>query len=141
MCIGVLHHLRNQRKVLEKLLNATKKGGKLFVWVYGKYNHVILISIMDSIRRVTRILPMFVNKILAHCMSVPAFMLTRLLPGAYFKQLSGFGYFHFYSIILDQLLPSIATYYTEKKLKKLISNLSLKYEKDTNKVGWLIKND
>jgi SAM-dependent methyltransferase len=138
MCLGVLMALRNPREVLEKLLAATKKDGKLFVWVYGRSNHALRIEVMDNIRKVSSVLPMFINKPLAHCMSIPAYALTKVLPGAYFEQLSGFGYPHFYSIILDQMLANTIDYYTKEEMDELIKGLPLKYEKDTNRVGWLI---
>ena len=33
MCLGVLHHLKNQKIVLNKLVNALDKNGKLYVWI------------------------------------------------------------------------------------------------------------
>jgi SAM-dependent methyltransferase len=140
LCIGVLHHLENQRKVLEKLLSTKRKNGKLFVWIYGKYNHVGIINAMDTLRKMTSVFPMSLNRVLARFISIPSFFLVKIIPGKYFKQLSGFRYTQLNTIILDQMLPSVATYYTEPQVKKLIRGLKLKYKKDRNEVGWLIYN-
>jgi SAM-dependent methyltransferase len=36
--IGVIHHLKHPKLALEKMIQATKPGGKVMIWVYGKQN-------------------------------------------------------------------------------------------------------
>lgn len=140
LCIGVLHHLKNQREILIKLLNALQEDGKLFIWIYGKYNHIFIINCIDYLRFIASRLPMPITKLLADIITPFVYLLIKLLHGKYFKLLRKFSYGHIKTIVLDQILPTIAKYYTEEDVKELIDGLNLKYEKDRNEVGWVITN-
>ncbi len=141
MCLGVLHHLRNQKEVLHKLLNAVDDNGRIFIWIYGKHNHVFAITLIDLLRKITCRLPIFLNRIIAKIISIPSYyLILPFLKGKYYKQLSTFQYNHFEGIVLDQLLPAVSTYYTEKMVKDLIKGTNLQYKHDSNNVGWTLTN-
>lgn len=141
MCLGVLHHLEQQRKVLEKLVKTVNKNGKLFVWIYGNYGKTsLMLKLVFGSRAITSRLPFFVNKILAYPLSTTILLSSYIVPLPYLKQIRRFSYEHIYEIVLDQMFPKIAVYYTENMVKRLIDGLPLKYEKDGVNAGWIIKN-
>lgn len=52
-CIGVVHHLEDPKAALRNLLRATKKGGKVLLWLYGSEGNERLLKILLPLRRVT----------------------------------------------------------------------------------------
>jgi SAM-dependent methyltransferase len=54
-CSGVIHHTPSTKKSFKKLVPLVKKGGRLYVWVYGKRNFVVRMF-MDSGRQLKRVM-------------------------------------------------------------------------------------
>lgn len=126
--IGVIHHLAEPRKAVNELVKATKKGGKVIIWVYGYEGNELIVRYINPIRIITSRLPLKIVHILAYFMTIPIYSYTRLYnsKNLYFKQLSSFKFWHIKSIIFDQLIPRIANYWKREQAKELFENQGLK---------------
>ncbi|HVX75777.1 MAG TPA: class I SAM-dependent methyltransferase [Bradyrhizobium sp.] len=140
--IGVIHHLADPRKALERLVNAIVPGGTLIVWLYAREGNELFLSVIDPLRKlVTSRLPNFVTHWIAFC-------LTVLLKGylalphkrPYELLLRGHSFRQLEAIVLDQLIPSIAHYWTADEIRALISDLPLSNVTltHTNKMSWTL---
>ena len=49
--IGVVHHLADPRKAIAELAKATKKGGKVLIWVYGYEGNEWIVKFINPLRR------------------------------------------------------------------------------------------
>lgn len=127
-CIGVLHHLENPKKAIDNLIKATKKGGKVVCWVYGFHGNEWVVKCINPIRFFTSRIPPGITNIVAYLFSIPLFIFLKTFPQhkSYLMQLKNFHFWHIHSIVLDQLLPKIANYWTKKEVKKLFSNPNFK---------------
>jgi len=141
MCVGVLHHLTNRRKALENMWDAVLPGGSLRVWVYGDYSSGVLLMLLHLTRLLTSRMPFRLNKWLAHPLAAALRIMSYALPLPYLRQVRGFSYKHVYEIVLDQMIPKTAVYYSEKRLRNLLKGLPLSYAKDNNNAGWLISGE
>jgi 2-polyprenyl-3-methyl-5-hydroxy-6-metoxy-1,4-benzoquinol methylase len=55
LCLGVLHHTADMKKVMINLNNALKDNGEMFLWIYGKhgrYNHSLNIRLLRMLLEV-----------------------------------------------------------------------------------------
>jgi SAM-dependent methyltransferase len=52
-CSGVIHHTPNSRETFKRLVPLLKRGGRMYVWVYGRRNFVVR-AFMDSGRQLKR---------------------------------------------------------------------------------------
>jgi SAM-dependent methyltransferase len=155
-CIGVLHHLPRQEEGFTKLVEVTKKKGLVHSWVYGREGNYLL-KIMDPLRKyfISK-LPLPIVKLLSFSLMVfihpiiklvyrplNKFSITRkfasyLPQNSFFMYLSNFTFSVNYSILFDQLLAPIATYYTKEEFRKWFENAHLKNIKITwrNRNSW-----
>ena len=123
-CIGVIHHLENPQRAIEKLIEAVKSGGLLVIWVYGYEGNEWLVRFISPVRKyLTSHLPPAVLHVLAYILTLPFWLFLKVgeQKSPYLKQLSRFGFAHVHSIIFDQLLPSIARYYKKDEAYQLLS--------------------
>jgi 2-polyprenyl-3-methyl-5-hydroxy-6-metoxy-1,4-benzoquinol methylase len=52
LCLGVLHHTADMKKVLRNLNSALKDNGELFLWIYakhGRYNHSLNMRLLKML--------------------------------------------------------------------------------------------
>ena len=139
--IGVIHHLADPVNALQKMKLATKKGGKILIWVYGKENNEWIINVFDPIRKL--LFSRLPIKIVYHLSLYPTFLLWFFLRVGlgnieYFKLVRSFSFNHIRAIVFDQMLPRIANYWTESQVIELmekagISNIETKW---INEMSW-----
>ena len=126
-CIGVIHHLAQPPKAIEKLIDAAKPGGMVLIWVYGYEGNEWLIRFIGPLRKYfTSKLPPSLLHIFSYFFAAPLWLFVKL-PGEkspYLKQLSKFRFSHILSIVFDQLLPPIANYYKKDEARELLSSHS-----------------
>jgi hypothetical protein len=111
------------------MCEAVKPGGTVLIWVYGREGNEWLLWALDPLRRhVLSRLPMRLLNAMSY---VPAALLWALLrlgfaPGAYFKLLADMSFAHLRIIVLDQLLPRIANYWTHGEVLTLMTGAGLR---------------
>ena len=126
--IGVIHHLERPEEALRAMFKATKPGGALAVWVYGRENNGWLLWVLDPSRK---LLFSWMPIKLVHFLSIfPAALLWVLLRVGmnqleYFRLLRSFSFAHLRSIVFDQMLPRIANYWRKSEVEDLMRNAGL----------------
>ena len=139
--IGVIHHLENPKKAVKHLVDLTKKGGTVLLWVYGDANGSLTIKGIKIIRQITKHLPLPVVDIFAFLLTIPLYLFMKLIPQKhpYTKLLSSFRFWHMRSIIFDQLIPDIAHYWNKKEALDLFAGLPVSTKiYATNANSWTI---
>ena len=126
--IGVVHHLADPDAAVGRLTRATKPGGQVLVWLYGRENNGWIIYLFNPARRALfSRLPLR----LVHLLSWP---LTALLwgalrlglpPGAYYRLVRRFSFDHLRAIVFDHMIPRIALYYTRAEAEALLARAGL----------------
>jgi SAM-dependent methyltransferase len=122
--IGVIHHLEYPQRALARMVDATKPGGKVLIWVYGAENNEWIVRFLDPLRKAlfSRLPIGFVH----HFSLYPALLLwcgLRLGLGkiAYFDLLRSLPFRHLRSIVFDQMLPKIANYWDRATVEQLLA--------------------
>ncbi|MCD1266819.1 SAM-dependent methyltransferase [Shinella sumterensis] len=125
--IGVLHHIPDPASTVEKMHGALKPGGKAIVWLYGREGNFAYLAVVEPLRWVTRKLPVWMNSALAAIMYPPLaayIALCRFLPlpmRHYMRNvLKPIGGKAIRLVIVDQLNPRWAKYYTEVEARALL---------------------
>jgi SAM-dependent methyltransferase len=126
--IGVIHHLSDPDAAVARLVRATKPGGLVLVWLYGRENNGWIVRLFNPLRHVLfSRLPLK----LVHGLSWP---LTALLwgalrvglpPGAYYQLIRKFSFEHLRAIVFDHMIPRIALYYTKTEAEALLVRAGL----------------
>jgi 2-polyprenyl-3-methyl-5-hydroxy-6-metoxy-1,4-benzoquinol methylase len=122
--IGVIHHLEFPRQALLRLKQTLKKGGTLLVWLYGRQENAHIIKSVNILRRLLSKFPECILHYIAFIFSIPLFLYVRLSKPnhPYLKRISKYKLLHIHSIVFDQLLPTIAHYYTEEEVRELFKD-------------------
>lgn len=125
--IGVIHHLERPRDAIQNMIRATKPGGKVFMWVYGREGNEFIVTMVNALRRALVPLPPFVSDAVSFVFTVPLWLWLKIFPHKkpYWKQLAGFRFWHIRSIVLDQMLPKVANYWTREEALALFNGLGL----------------
>lgn len=131
LSIGVIHHITNPDPVIKKAFKALNPGGTLLVWLYGKENNRIYLSLIQPLRKMLRFFPKWVTSFFAwslvlllqpYCMLVSYFdyplpfseyLKSVFIPFSLKKQ---------HLVAFDQLNPKYAKYYTQKEAERLLSS-------------------
>lgn len=126
--IGVIHHLEFPKKAVQKLVDATRPGGKIVLWVYGYEGNEWIVRYINPLRKITSRLPLFLVEKLSYLFSIPLYAYVKLVPQShsYLKQLSSFRLWHTHSIVFDQLIPKIANYWKKNEAMALFDKLNVK---------------
>ena len=126
--IGVIHHLEFPEKALAAMKNATKPGGTVAMWVYGRENNGWLLWALDPARK---LLFSWMPISWVHFLSIfPTALLWVLLRCGlnqieYFRLLRTFTFPHLRSIVFDQMLPRIANYWRKHEVEALMKGAGL----------------
>lgn len=128
LSIGVLHHIPDPAPVVRAAFEALRPGGQLLVWLYGREGSRAYQSIFVPVRLITRNLPVAVNEMLAW-MLYPIVLiyaaLTRLAPALPLSNYLSKVYLRFPPaerrlVILDQINPRWAKYYSREEAEALL---------------------
>jgi len=127
--IGVLHHLDDPERALQRMAHAVKRGGRVLIWVYGREGNRWLLSVLDPLRR--GLFSRVPSGLVHHLSLYPAGLLwvalkLGLRPNSYFKLLARFSFAHLRSIVFDQMLPRIAHYWPRERVADLMAGAGLK---------------
>lgn len=135
--IGVVHHLVRPVDAVANLVRATKPGGRVMIWVYGKEGHPTLKRVINGIRKITCRLPPPLLSALVYPLSTLWWASMRGLPTThpYLRQFKKARLWHVHSILLDQLLPETANYWTREEVMALFHGLPVE---DVNAI-WVNK--
>ena len=134
--IGVVHHLEFPEKAIDKLVQATKPGGKVLVWLYGYENMEIYVYVLNPIRKILfSKAPLGIVRFMSY---IPTFFLyiyihlgiTKL---EYFKLLKKLSFIQIQQIVFDQMLPKTAKYYKKNEALNLLNHPDL----HEHKIEWV----
>lgn len=144
--IGVIHHLENPQLALKKILDATKPGGRAFIWIYGYENNEWVVKYFNPLRKfLFSRLPLPLVYALSLPLTTLLWMILRLGLGKieYFKLLRQFSFRHIRAIVYDQMLPKIAHYYTKQQAKNLLNDAGFKDVEIhwVNQMSWAVIGD
>ncbi len=138
--IGVIHHLSAPEKAISRLSQLVKPNGYVVIWVYGSEGNRWLLWFLNPLRKLTKHVPMPVLNGLSNFLAIPLFLYLRLpVPKSqYLELISNFRYWHLKSIVLDQLLPRIANYWSQAEVKNLLESSGLRnvVVKPVNGMSW-----
>jgi len=141
--LGVIHHIPEYEIVCKKIYKTLKPGGKFIIWVYGYENNQLYLRIFNNLRRVTRIIPNFLLKILCKFLNISAvfyILLCRIFNMPlkdYFKNVfSKCSFKKREEIIFDQLNPSFAKYFKKEELLSLMETSGFKNIKIHNRYNY-----
>lgn len=126
--IGVIHHLEFPDRAIQKMVSATRPGGRVLIWVYGRENNEWIVRFVDPIRK--RVLSRLPIGLLHHLSLLPAFLLWVRLKAwktrsPYLKLLATMSFRQVRSIVFDQLLPRIANYWSRAEVEALLARANL----------------
>lgn len=133
--IGVIHHLPNPEAGFRSLLGHVKKGGRIFVWIYGWENNFVMVRIIEPIRKYfTSRMPHNVLYYLSYPvtalleLSCLLYRLTYAIPlvnsavkylpsNKYLLYISKFSFRHKLAIVFDFLSAPLARYYRREEFE------------------------
>tara|TARA_B100000579_G_C22787470_1_gene832678 strand:- start:643 stop:1449 length:807 start_codon:yes stop_codon:yes gene_type:complete len=141
--IGVVHHLEFPEKAIEKLVQATKPGGQVLVWLYGYENMEIYVRILNPIRKfLFSRAPLSIVRLISFLPTILLYFyihlgITKL---EYFQLLKKLKFIQIQQIVFDQMLPKTAKYYKKEEALQLLKNKKLYNHKIkwVNQCSWSI---
>jgi SAM-dependent methyltransferase len=127
--IGVLHHVPEPVPVVRAMRATLRPGGRILVWLYGREGNGAYLAFALPLRAVCRRLPPRAIEAVAWCLTVPlsfyAAICARLrkLPlAAYLSQvIRPLTWRNRMLVVYDQLAPAWAEYYTEGRVRALLT--------------------
>ncbi len=126
--IGVIHHLEAPEKALTAMVAATKAGGKVLIWVYGRENNGLIVRVLTPLRRLFfSKLPIGFVHHLSLYPSLAIWLALRLGLNSieYYRLLRRLSLRHLRSIVFDQMLPKIANYWAREKVASMMQSSGL----------------
>ncbi len=127
--IGVLHHIPNADIAVRNIYRALKTGGEFVLWVYGHEGNEIYLAIFNNLRRITRILPDSMLRILCSILNLFCsfyIILVKVFPlplkEYMLKDFQKDSWEKRNYVIFDQLNPSFAKYYKRDEVESLLKN-------------------
>ncbi len=126
--IGVIHHLKDPRLAIVKLVQAVRPEGKVLIWVYSREGNEWIVRYINPIRKYfTSKIPVGLTHALAYFFSVPLWIFVKVWrgPTPYLRSLAEFKFWHLHSIVFDQLIPAVANYWTKTEALGLFDGLGL----------------
>ena len=141
--IGVIHHLSDPELAVRRMTQATRPGGKVLIWVYGKENLGGYVLLLDPLRKyLFSRMPLPILHTIAW---VPAVMLWGGLKIGlgrlgYLKLLRKFPLVHLHHIVFDQMLPQIANYWTREEAENMLKQANLEdvQSQSVNDISWTV---
>lgn len=123
--IGVLHHLAEPERALEKMWAMVAPGGDLCLWCYGKNGNELILPVIQAFRFLGSRLPIGATHTVAKVTTAVAWPVMKRIPfrTEYYNHLKTLSKKNVESIIFDQMLPHIAHYWTRTDMEKLVEPL------------------
>jgi SAM-dependent methyltransferase len=141
--IGVVHHLEYPERAVKSLARATRPGGRVLIWIYGRENNDWIVKFADPLRKLLfSRLPLRV----VHWLSWPATILlwAMLRLGLkrieYFRLIRRFSFEHLRAIVFDHMIPRIAIYYRKDQAIELLRSAGLENVEAywVNEMSWAV---
>jgi len=126
--IGVVHHMEKPELALANMTRAVKPGGQVTIWVYGLENNRWIVHGLTPLRRALfSRLPIGVTHALSWAPTALLWLALRLGLNQieYFRLIRQFDFAHLRSIVFDQMLPSIAHYWSQDEVTALMRGAGL----------------
>ncbi len=126
--IGVIHHLEHPALALGQMVRATRPGGRVLIWVYGRENNGWIVLLLSPLRRMLfSWLPIaFVHHLSLYPTALLWLALRMGVGGIeYFRLIRKFSFRHVRSIVFDQMLPKIANYWKRAEVEALMRGAGL----------------
>jgi SAM-dependent methyltransferase len=141
--IGVIHHLDDPLAAVVQMVKATRPGGTVLVWLYGRENNDWLINWFNPLRKLLfSRAPLKLVFAIAVPLTAILWTLIRVLPLrlAYFKLIRTFGFRHLLAIVFDHMIPRIALYYTREQAIRLLEQAGLQdvTAEAINDISWTV---
>ncbi|MEK6954500.1 MAG: methyltransferase domain-containing protein [Candidatus Micrarchaeota archaeon] len=142
--IGVLHHLPNPQAGFKSILTHIRRGGQIFVWVYGHEGNFVMVNIIEPFRKLfTSRLPHGALYLLCHPVTIALelscllYQLLNAIPlvniaakylpsNTYLLYIANFSFRHKLAIVFDFLSAPLARYYRKAEFAKWFANAKLK---------------
>lgn len=126
--IGVIHHLAEPEAALRQMIRATKPGGHVLIWVYGRENMGWLTRYFDPLRKA--LFSRMPLRLVYHLSLYPSAALWLALRLGlsrleYYRLLRRFTFAHLRAIVFDQMIPRIAHYWPREFVEALLRNAGL----------------
>jgi len=141
--IGVIHHLEFPDAAIARLVRATRPGGRVLVWLYGRENNGWIVGFFNPLRNLvfSRLRLSWV-----HALSWPLTLVLWLLLRTglqrieYFRLIRRFSFEHLRAIVFDHMIPKIARYYTRAEAVALLSKAGLEEIEAVwvNEMSWAV---
>ena len=119
--IGVVHHLSDPAAALRRMWRCVKPAGELVLWCYAKEGNRLVLPAIQTSRWLGSRLPLPVTHGLAKVITLGLWPAIKLLPfrTSYYAKLRQLSFRNVESIVFDQMLPTIANYWTRDEIKAL----------------------
>lgn len=142
MSIGVIHHLSDPKIAISKLLEKVKQGGQLLIWVYGYEGNESLLKLLKLLRIFTTKLPYNIVAFLGKVFAFLMYLILKIYPtkSKYWSRAKKMRVYVLEQIIIDQLIPKIANYYSKNELPLLYNHINFENVQinNTNGNSWSI---
>jgi 2-polyprenyl-3-methyl-5-hydroxy-6-metoxy-1,4-benzoquinol methylase len=121
-CIGVLHHLDAPSEALERMWACVSSGGDLVLWCYAKEGNRLLLPVIQAFREAGSRLPMRATHGIAKAAAAVLWPAIHALPWRteFYKNLRQLSFSNVENIVLDQMLPKIAHYWSRREMERLV---------------------
>lgn len=141
--IGVIHHLEFPGAAVERLVRATKPGGRVLIWLYGRENNGWIVRFLNPARiLLLSRLPLGFVHALSWPLTAILWLVLRIGGGRleYFYLIRRFAFRHLRAIVFDHLIPEIARYYTRDEAIALMRQAGLNAVEAVwvNEMSWTV---
>ncbi|MBF0270648.1 MAG: class I SAM-dependent methyltransferase [Magnetococcales bacterium] len=141
--LGVIHHLENPELAVRNMTKATKPGGRVLVWLYGRENNGWIVHLFNPVRRfLFSRLPIRITDHLSWGLAVVLWVMLHLGWGRlpYHDLLRKTTLRHLKQITFDHMLPQIALYYRREEAENLLRQAGLTdiVSVWTNQMSWSV---
>jgi SAM-dependent methyltransferase len=126
--IGVIHHLQDPKKGFDSVISNTKPNGKFHCWVYAREGNMVVILLVEPLRKLTSKLPWFITKFiiatpLAFIYYLYAHFSVKIRLSAlplyeYSKWITARNFSFFRHVVFDQLVTPKTAYIKKETIEK-----------------------
>lgn len=141
--LGVIHHIKDPKDVLENIFNHLKENGVFLCSVYAKENNKFLMVMLKLLRFCSKLddkILMFISSLINFSL-IPYMFFCKILPfnlpmkEYLLKRFSRNNFLNRKQIIFDQLNPLYAKFYSKKEIIDEIESVGFKVESTYDSAG------